>query len=152
MKWLWMRFAFLLLGALQGALCIGQMAQHEVPWSASVIVFPLLFVFSLLLGVVFVLSCGHQQKPSWFANPFGLRRPLVWMHFGAFHMFAMCLGSLVVSPNVGSIAYPHIGVFCSAGFALWLAVRAIVAVYRLDRPGEDQRRGEIKDGGIRHIH
>jgi hypothetical protein len=103
--WLYFRLAVVALSFLQGAFL-----EMSLPPSEDVSVRSLLLVLGFgMLGMLFVIgiqrfnprSAPTWRYPSWHINPFLLREPLQFFHWGSFIMFSDVAGSVLRAVILG---------------------------------------------------
>lgn len=134
-NWLYVRLAIISVVVVPSLIAPANENQEipEITWEAV----PIAFIFGIV-GLQFIIgiqafnpmSAKKWLRPGWRNNPFNLKQPLQFFHFGGWFMLA---GSLTYLPTViggsqGSMVL--MAMPASFGFGILLGVKLSVLIYR----------------------
>jgi hypothetical protein len=134
LKWIYIRVTFIAAAFLSSALII------QVPTQAEDTSIPFLiaaFIFGIV-GLLFVvgmqrinpLSAKLWRYPNWSINPFQLREPLQFFHFGGYFMLASGAGTTLHQFFFGRALYTSDCLPIVFGLGILCGVRACTVVYQ----------------------
>jgi hypothetical protein len=131
-RWLYMRLGGLSFALLWGIL-FALREEHDADFSAG-----FLLLEPAVLPIMVVLVLGIQKdnprvrwtKPSWYANPFSIRDPLQYFHYGATGLLAAGVGVLIGMPFGNLGVWPHAANLLVGGVSVWAGVRLYALLFR----------------------
>src|SRR5262245_51276970 len=134
-RWFYIRAALVVASFIAGVVGV----ERDVVETGGLLAQIALGAFAFgVVGILFIIgiqafnprSAAHWRYPSWVCNPFTLREPLQFFHFGGYFFLAAGIGGLLRFALDRSTPIFEPIVFACWGGGIVLGVRLCVALFR----------------------